>query len=1365
MPRIGGARGNDFPDDWPGGEFVDGRFPRLIPSHRATFKLICMSQSFLTRRTVFGLPGALVILLIFFFLLPSAFRGARLAIAGKKNNIKDWLPSDFRETVELDWFARYFMGESFVVATWDGCTTDDQRLALFSAKLKHESEQRDIPQTEAYQRARKLAEELQLFIEPADTTNWGGLNEKWFSSPDGKSYYITPDGRFYRWEEGANAVGGLMRAIKRSTGNFSLQGQFLMAFGNPPGPGEVNPFYNDSSLLAASLFQTVQTGVDLVNTLAVEGGPLWPIDLTDVDRRSEVARTRAIERLTGTLFAPAVPSDFPWTPTAISDHVSQQTRDRLPPDFETRVPLILDQVLERFGGSIEELQNATLDQQGAAWDELFRGLGMAPPPRQTCIIVTLTKLGKDHLARAVGRGVVGGPRGRLLILGDQAGLGAAPPPSMAPPPFDQDERELAAASGRTILRLGGPPIDNVSIDEEGTVTLVRLVGYSGLVGLVLSFVCFRSFNLTLMIFICGLSAAILGLAIVYWTGGHVDAILMSMPSLVYVLGLSGAIHIVNYYRDEVRNHGTEGAAGRAISHALKPCTLASITTGLGLISLCTSNIVPIYNFGLYAAIAVVATLLILFTYLPSALETFTPSFALRRSELDQAQKSEVAEPESDAVSQTEPIHSTSELLAESWAKFGRFITGHYRLVTVGCLVVFAIGMMGLPKIRTSVQLLKLFDAESRIIADYAYLESNFGKLVPMELVIRVPQEMQTRSAAASSAEEGEDASARTDSAGTNRIVVKPVVASAQVPPTPDYPLTLLQRAEAVGRFDAAVRRTLGESGTGVVGRTMSAVTFLPPLPEPSNSYSPIRGRFESQLAASIDQFADTDYFRMEENGPFAGSELWRISLRVGALSDVDYGQFVGDLRKTVTPVLDAYRARSMILAKADSTPTSVAVVPGDSGSDGDGDGDVARKLRQPPRILLLGSSEPKRMEAEDFLEIAEGVDREEAIEKAVAEGRQGELIRQDRLYMSTLGELLAGERIKRPLWVDLDSDQAKVKPGTAQWDALIAAVDLVVLVDDQKGLDADQLAGVAKRFIDVRRSTLPLAEPTLIDSIPAEANAAPLQAIYTGIVPVVYKAQRTLLISLIESIFLAFVLIAVVMIALLIPGRLPGALLKPKLIGYGTVAGLIAMVPNLFPIVVIFGFMGHGNMLIDIGTMMTASVAMGVAVDDTIHFLTFFRDYIDRGMNRVEAVIETYRRVGPAMTQTTIVGGLGLFVFALSTFTPTQRFGTLMLVLLAAALIGDLVLLPALLAGPLGKWFKPRPPIAGQEPQNGPTLIGKSDSSTASIDDASANASQTMATMKSEDAPMNQVSAKHSTPGSGAPEPKGNRPRDRRIST
>jgi len=74
-------------------------------------------------------------------------------------------------------------------------------------------------------------------------------------------------------------------------------------------------------------------------------------------------------------------------------------------------------------------------------------------------------------------------------------------------------------------------------------------------------------------------------------------------------------------------------------------------------------------------------------------------------------------------------------------------------------------------------------------------------------------------------------------------------------------------------------------------------------------------------------------------------------------------------------------------------------------------------------------------------------------------------------------------------------------------------------------------------------------------------------------------------------------------------------------------------------------------------------------------------------LDRKEALIRAYRRVATAMTQTTLIGGLGLSVFAFSTFTPTQRFGVMMVTLLLAALAGDLIFLPALLAGPLGRFF------------------------------------------------------------------------------
>jgi len=183
-----------------------------------------------------------------------------------------------------------------------------------------------------------------------------------------------------------------------------------------------------------------------------------------------------------------------------------------------------------------------------------------------------------------------------------------------------------------------------------------------------------------------------------------------------------------------------------------------------------------------------------------------------------------------------------------------------------------------------------------------------------------------------------------------------------------------------------------------------------------------------------------------------------------------------------------------------------------------------------------------------------------------------------------------------------------------------------------------------------------------------------LSTTYTGLVPLVYKSQRTLMDNLAESFGSAFVLIAIVMF----------------FVQRSTTAGLLAMVPNIFPAIVIFGMMGWLGITVDIGSMMCASVALGVGVDDTIHFLRWFRRSRQDGMDRKGAIMNAYQRCGTAMMQTTIVGGLGLAVLALSSFTPTQRFGYLMLTLLSAALVGDLLLLPALLAGPLGRVFSRR---------------------------------------------------------------------------
>lgn len=1237
-----------------------------------------MTAPFLERRGPWGISVALLILFVFFFLLPFGFQAARLSLNEKENDVKDWLPSDFPETVELDWFGDHFFGQSFVLATWPGCTSGDQRLRMLEWKLRHEAQgydhTEDLPGelAEIYNRAREFGSRLRLLNAGRDFDDWGGRREKWLVSGDDRWYFVTPDGKLYRWDEPISGPHAALRGVRRALGLYELQGQFVAGFPVPGDPDGVNPFHNDPSLLSAPLFHTIQTGDSIVAELAKEGGPLWPIDLTDESRRAEVARRRAMDRLTGTLFASPIPPGFDWSPESFRGQIPASHREALPERFDEFVRHTVGQwIEEHFGGDRQEFLSATTQQQTDAWYHVFDSLQVPLPPRQTCVLVTLTRLAQDHLAHAIGRGVLGGPRGRLLVLAEESGLRAAPPPSLAPPPFnridpdalafrDGGDDPLGAEGGRepghagpAPLRMGGPPVDNIAIDEEGTVTLVRLVGYSVIIGILLSYFCFRSIKLTIMVFVVGGSAALLSMAIVGWTSGRVDAILMSMPSLVYVLGLSGAIHVVNYYRDEVRSHGRRGAPARALRHALLPCSLAAITTAIGLASLVTSNLAPISNFGLYAAVGVIATLAILFSYLPAALQVFPPSVPGAddgEGHPGSAARTPAPPPPADVAGLPPPPPPAVTPLADFWAAVGRLVTRHHALVTITSLVVVVTVAAGIPKIRTTVQLLKLFDSESRIIRDYTWLEENFGKLVPMELVVRVPPSMQAESPERLAADGGNRVE---DESRANRDAPAGGETRNNDRAGSSIPLNMLQRAELAFRIRTVIERTLGEEGKGVVGKAMSTDTFLPEPPPPTNRFSPTRTKFNRDLLASADVLRDNDYLRIEHEGPYRGSELWRISLRVAALSDVDYGLFIATLRDVVEPVLRAYDTREALLERL---------------ADRQAGDDATRRFSN---VLVVGSRSPDPLRRASLL-------RED-----------GQTVDPENAFAATLGELLRGEPIKNLLWLPNTEETAARRSDPEKWERDLQKLDAVVWLGGE-GLRPEDFA-TAKRFINAQEILHRETRPVLLDGeTPSVEGGGPIQVVYTGVVPVVYKAQRTLLVSLTESIALAFVLIAAVMIFLLNPGQFPFGWLRPRYLAAGIAAGAVSMLPNTFPVLLVFGTMGHADILVGIGTMMTASVAMGVAVDDTIHFLSWFRTYLDQGKSRVEAVIETYRRVGPAMTQTTIVGGLGLFVFSLSTFVPTQQFGMLMLILLATALVGDLIFLPAILAGPLGACFRPR---------------------------------------------------------------------------
>lgn len=125
--------------------------------------------------------------------------------------------------------------------------------------------------------------------------------------------------------------------------------------------------------------------------------------------------------------------------------------------------------------------------------------------------------------------------------------------------------------------------------------------------------------------------------------------------------------------------------------------------------------------------------------------------------------------------------------------------------------------------------------------------------------------------------------------------------------------------------------------------------------------------------------------------------------------------------------------------------------------------------------------------------------------------------------------------------------------------------------------------------------------------------------------------------------------------------------------------GLLSMVPNLVPILLMLGVIGIFNLSMDLFTMMVASVAIGLAVDDTIHFMHNFRRYYDHGGDPVEAVHQTLQTTGRAMLVTTIVLSAGFFIFGFATMRNVRSFGMLTGFTIVMALLADYLLAPALM--------------------------------------------------------------------------------------
>ena len=129
----------------------------------------------------------------------------------------------------------------------------------------------------------------------------------------------------------------------------------------------------------------------------------------------------------------------------------------------------------------------------------------------------------------------------------------------------------------------------------------------------------------------------------------------------------------------------------------------------------------------------------------------------------------------------------------------------------------------------------------------------------------------------------------------------------------------------------------------------------------------------------------------------------------------------------------------------------------------------------------------------------------------------------------------------------------------------------------------------------------------------------------------------------------------------------------------GVKLGLISMIPNLLPILLVMGIMGFSGVPLDMTTILIGSIAIGLVVDDTVHFFYNFRRYYDLTGDASEAIQESLLGTGRAMLITSVILGTMFLCNLSASLSNFHRFGIFSALTVAFALLADFVLAPALL--------------------------------------------------------------------------------------
>lgn len=697
-----------------------------------------------------------------------------------------------------------------------------------------------------------------------------------------------------------------------------------------------------------------------------------------------------------------------------------------------------------------------------------------------------------------------------------------------------------------------------------------------------------------------------------------------IPVILVAVGSAYGIHVVSKYYEDVRSESEkESGVKAALSEVGVPVILAGVTTLIGFVSLLSSNLSLIKEFGFFTACGVLFATLIAITFLPATLSLLKipPSFRAGK-------RKENCNEEEDKKEPTEEGKRWVIRFMDRWAAF---VLRREKLIVIIMIIVFIGALAGLPFLSREVNMVEYFKKGSEIRLGEELMEEKFGGSLPVQLYVKgdiknpfVLKQMRMAEKYLASLPDVNDP----QSVATLICELNDVMNDRYTIPETEEGVgnlwffiegnEILDQLINSQQTEAVIQAKLGTVDTGRAIELVDAV----------NRYLSLKGK-KDLIKVNLQEADETVRKKLEE------IRIKRIAEQIALDVKRRMPDHPLDLSK-----LFLFVAKGISLSETQLTKLLAERI----------DNKIGDYFLSDAADIMLEERELEKVKVAFHKQFKIGNPSQSEVKTILSSNIDKETIAEDPASLDYAVESIAA-----------------IISETIREGRVSAIIEKLQKELPQELLnDKEFLSDLKADVWEVNEKLIAISETeyaSLFGKDNANLEPITLSIQQAGIAPIYKELDQQLTRSQITSLLIALFLVFLLLCA-----------------QFRTIAGgLISVTPIALTILVNFCVMSYLGVPLDTATMMVASVATGIGIDYTIHFTSRFRLEFAKQASYRAALEKTLETTGVAIVINAVSVMMGFLVLMMSSLVPLQRFGWLTALTMFTSALGAITVLPALI--------------------------------------------------------------------------------------